>query len=552
MPAKPRSIVDIFNAGNKPAAAAVTGTFRATASDLVDLAVTKTRFNRNKWLIDPSTFHVMSEYFQVKQYKTFAIAKPPFAPMRAAESASNARRVSVEAYINVAMDSQELVPFRKALMSGIPDHSAPPSQSVSRMANAYEEVHRDEGKASIRVLNTLPTTASGPVVVHAANAHRFVSNDHSYYHYEVLVAGHITHTQIKKRGLAAADAWDRIQKENLAEAAAKAADTAAAAQQEDATYRLGHLSEEGKVASETAEDDREASCLTNMEGVLKSSIKNAGMFTGVVQSVMPARNKPGSDKGGGSNDADRGSDANDGEWGRSVIAAFEESTTPSDGGILHEALRPVTLRNGIRFFNLAPIFTPRQRNYRTPTIEEMNTKKVQVPLVKPEGNKMTEELPTPPVADAPAAEVAIQTHGFYGMHPVTLLRISIFNPSTSVAPSIESFVHNVTGSFVIGDPMAMGASGCSKAFGDNPYLKRLRGDKDFPRVFVHLRKVGFAVYERNWKAASGDASSSVWMSNPKWLEFACNHTIEPLMSDTQMHPKKGKLTITDGLWHPGL
>ena len=537
MPPKPRSLVDLFNATNRPAS--TPNTFRASASDLVDLAVTKTRFNRNRWLIDPSTFHVLSEYFQVKQYKTFAVAKPPFAPMRASEAANNARRVSVEAFINQAMEATELVPFRNALMSGV---AQPTSPLVG--GNVYEEAHKDEGKASIRVLNSLPTNASGPVVVHAASAFRYANNDHAYYHYEVLVAGHITATQLKKRGLAAAGAWDEIQSDYKVDAL-----RFHNGGEESSHVQLGHLTAEGKAASETADDDKEASYLTNMEGVVKSSVKNTGVFSGATGNAMPARNRPGSESTGGSTSR---SENDETEWGRALMPTAEEesSTSPSSSASQQEYAKPLLQKNGIRFFNLAPLFLPRQRSYQTPSIEQMNCKKVQVPVFKPSrGSPAVEELSVPFAVDGPAAEVAIQTHGFYGMHPVTLLRVSLFNPSTSVAPSIESFVHNVTGSFVLGDPIAMSADGCSKAFGDNPYLRRLRGDKDFPRVFVHLRKVGFAVFERDWKARKGD---SPWMGHPKWIEFACNNTFEPLLSDTQMHPKKGKLSLTDGLWNPGL
>lgn len=145
-------------------------------------------------------------------------------------------------------------------------------------------------------------------------------------------------------------------------------------------------------------------------------------------------------------------------------------------------------------------------------------------------------------SDSSAAKTAteayyeVKENGYYSVHPVSLLNVVVKAAPTSHPPALERFAREQLGSCVIGDPLVMGelmqlreyaqfsnraqgaddnstkgplnskgkwtsSEGDVAKSGDaaahaaavklaaNPHLVSMRGDCDFPRVFMHLREL---------------------------------------------------------------
>lgn len=148
-----------------------------------------------------------------------------------------------------------------------------------------------------------------------------------------------------------------------------------------------------------------------------------------------------------------------------------------------------------------------------------------------EGGKQ-EAAATTTTTTTTQAHYQVKENGYYSVHPVSLLNVVIKAPPTSQPPTLERFVREQLGSSVLGDPLVMGElmqlqaydqaaqkrqSGkaeesnttASSDVGDkgkktasdaaahaaavklaaNPHIVSMRGDCDFPRVFMHLREV---------------------------------------------------------------
>lgn len=136
----------------------------------------------------------------------------------------------------------------------------------------------------------------------------------------------------------------------------------------------------------------------------------------------------------------------------------------------------------------------------------------------------------------------VKENGYYSVHPVSLLNVVVRAPPTSQPPALERFAREQLGTCVVGDPLVVGelmqlreysqassrshglksqsggvdsrTSGAEGAFSKatidevdkaatrdaaahaaavklaaNPHIVSMRGDCDFPRVFMHLREV---------------------------------------------------------------
>lgn len=183
--------------------------------------------------------------------------------------------------------------------------------------------------------------------------------------------------------------------------------------------------------------------------------------------------------------------------------------------------------------------------------------------------------------------------GYYAVHAVSLLRISVYYPVTARSPLIPSFLSQFKGKFVVGDLNAFGdgsggdetrtaasgvstspaataaetkkgpstavyATGGRKAV--SPRANSLRGDCDFPRLFVHLRSVGIEAetvlaqpspLQPETQQQQQSSSSSSSGAPIKMVEFHCKQCFEPLIHpDQSMSLKRQRIQIVDGSWSP--
>ncbi|KAH8607074.1 hypothetical protein ERJ75_001451700 [Trypanosoma vivax] len=125
----------------------------------------ETRFTRNQRLISPKSLCLLYDSTTLARWCVFAVYKPPFCPMRRAESYMNYHRVSVESFVSAALRSREVYPV------------------LARELSPQE--------VNVRVVHDLDTLASGPVVVTIADRHEFSRTLKDFtMRYDVLVAGH--------------------------------------------------------------------------------------------------------------------------------------------------------------------------------------------------------------------------------------------------------------------------------------------------------------------------------------------------------------------------
>jgi hypothetical protein len=137
--------------------------------------------------------------------------------------------------------------------------------------------------------------------------------------------------------------------------------------------------------------------------------------------------------------------------------------------------------------------------------------------------------------------------GYYAMHPVTLLRMSVFHSITASAPDIVRYVSKYRNTFVVGDAEATADQAPSGGARGNPrfaYGNVSRGDFDLPRVFVHARCVSVDVDVLNPQQE---------VVGSKAVEFHCRNCFEPLVNpEKSMMIKKNKIQLIDGSWSKAL
>ncbi|CCW68686.1 unnamed protein product [Phytomonas sp. Hart1] len=172
----------------------------------------------------------------------------------------------------------------------------------------------------------------------------------------------------------------------------------------------------------------------------------------------------------------------------------------------------------------------------------------------------------------PTCTFEVRRNAYYSVHPVTLLEVKIIAPPSARAPCIEGFVKHQLGTFVIGDPTAFEDSAQSpvadggkesisheKKPSDaqpkrdfNPLFSNffqpsvipMRGDCDFPRVFMHLREIHFSVDELD---VSGNTIGS------RDINFHCWNCFEPIIRDLSHNMLKNtRINLLDGSWTPSL
>lgn len=164
-------------------------------------------------------------------------------------------------------------------------------------------------------------------------------------------------------------------------------------------------------------------------------------------------------------------------------------------------------------------------------------------------------------------------HGYYSVHPVSLLNVKITSPPSPLPPSMEDFVRNTLETCVIGDPVALGEFITASQQGNSPApsppspspsrsgrtlagtrteapampllhsrVVTMRGDCDFPRVFTHLREVSFRVPEHDVQGA---------VIAEKKVEFHCRKCFHGLLRRNRSYSlKASRIGILDGTWTP--
>lgn len=142
--------------------------------------------------------------------------------------------------------------------------------------------------------------------------------------------------------------------------------------------------------------------------------------------------------------------------------------------------------------------------------------------------------------------VKVDRIGYYAMHPVTLLRVSVFHPISATAPDIVHYVTNHRKSFVVGDPEAAagGRGGGAQQQRLLSYGNASRGDFDLPRLFVHSRSVSVDVDVLNPQHQ---------VVGVKTVEYHCRNCFEPLVNpEKSMMLKRNKIQLIDGSWSKGM
>jgi hypothetical protein len=157
----------------------------------------QTRFMRNHFLVDPKSLQLMVDHDKVNLYRTFAVFKPAFCPMRRAQADENYHRVSIESFVGAAMKSTELVPILKKIHDeDVAVVSSAPAELSTQRHSSSASPSEPEGAAvpsslKIRVLNDLPLMYSGPIVIALQGGPgRPSSLRRGAVHYDVLIYGH--------------------------------------------------------------------------------------------------------------------------------------------------------------------------------------------------------------------------------------------------------------------------------------------------------------------------------------------------------------------------
>ncbi|KAG5474372.1 hypothetical protein LSCM1_03152 [Leishmania martiniquensis] len=160
-----RRLVDVLKQNSKKTLDRHAAQLAAAAASLPAEAI-RTRFLRNQFLINPKAMQLLSTEEQLTRWQVFGVYKPPFCPMRRADAVDNYHNVSVESFVESALASKEVYPVLKRVLK--------PSEM------------------RVRVLYSIDTFASGPVLVSVSDAHRYATSlQTTTMEYDLLVGGHL-------------------------------------------------------------------------------------------------------------------------------------------------------------------------------------------------------------------------------------------------------------------------------------------------------------------------------------------------------------------------
>lgn len=160
-----RRLVDVLRQNSKKTLDRHAAQLAAAASSLAAEAI-QTRFLRNQFLINPKAVHLLCDPDHLARWHVFGVYKPPFCPMRRSEAADNYHGVSIESFVEAALQSNTIYP-------------------VLRRAVKPSDVR-------VRVLYNLDSFASGPVLVSVSDTHRFTTSlATTTMQYDALVYGHL-------------------------------------------------------------------------------------------------------------------------------------------------------------------------------------------------------------------------------------------------------------------------------------------------------------------------------------------------------------------------
>ncbi|AYU80290.1 hypothetical protein, conserved [Leishmania donovani] len=160
-----RRLVDVLKQNSRKTLDRHAAQLAAAASSLPAEAI-QTRFLRNQFLINPKSLQLLSTEEQLTRWHVFGVYKPPFCPMRRVEAADNYHNVSVESFVESALQSKDVYPVLKRVLK--------PSE------------------VRVRVLYNLDSFASGPVLISVSDAHRYATSlQTTSMEYDLLVGGHL-------------------------------------------------------------------------------------------------------------------------------------------------------------------------------------------------------------------------------------------------------------------------------------------------------------------------------------------------------------------------
>lgn len=167
MTSKPptRRLIDVLKQNSKETLDRHSAELAAAASFLKAESI-QTRFLRNQFLVNPKSLHLLPNEDLLTRWHVFGLYKPAFCPMRKSAAQDNYHNVSVESFVEAALRSKAIYPTLRRVLR--------PSEM------------------QVRVLYTLDTFASGPVLVSLSDHYSFATSlATTTMEYDVLVSGHL-------------------------------------------------------------------------------------------------------------------------------------------------------------------------------------------------------------------------------------------------------------------------------------------------------------------------------------------------------------------------
>lgn len=382
----------------------------------------QSRFERNKFLIDPKHLHLLVDHDKLDKYQSFAIFKPSFCPMRRLHAVENYHRVSVESFLQAALKSREISPISHRIIGDL---------SEAIVAESTTE-HLDRALAPSGVQGDLKGNISSSV----------------------------SSTQVSS------DVANRVS--------------------------LAHV---GVRVHNDLHDDI-----------------SGPVFVTLVPQLLPAQ------KDDGASSPLHSEGRLEKEWQHAVLDSVSRKRP-----------LPESLHHGVTHYEAMIFGHEVDRG-----VEQDVDPALLFPNVPPAVLLRAVEDKTRPLR----CTTRVEKIGYYSVHAVSLVRISIFAPPVAASPDISRYVRQCRGTFVVGDPEGNEAI-LQKSTHGNP----LRGDFDFPRVFVHLRTVAIDVDQR-------DVAGAV-IGSPKAVDYHCKNCFEPLIQrDRSVMFKRVRIQLVDGSWSP--
>lgn len=135
------------------------------------------------------------------------------------------------------------------------------------------------------------------------------------------------------------------------------------------------------------------------------------------------------------------------------------------------------------------------------------------------------------------AESQLVADGYYGPHPASLMRVTIFSPPSARPPALNAYAEQLLGTFIVGDPTKP-----TLDYKKSTTMVPPRGDADFSRVFEHLSTISLLVKDGS---AGGEAGKDAKIS------FTCHSMFQNLLAESH-RSTGGKRSVTafDGMWTP--